>query len=65
LWFFDGAAQSDCFYFSDDVSVAGAGKCARLAPGGGAVSSGCQAPTPDAVLLTQLDGGQLVCVDTS
>jgi hypothetical protein len=49
------------------VSVAGAGKCARLAPGTSVDSSGCESPTADAVLLPQFGGetSMLVCANTS
>ncbi len=65
-WLLDCASDADCFYFSDDVcvSVAGFGKCARLAPGGALEASGCEWPTADAVLLPKRAGGSaVVCAD--
>jgi hypothetical protein len=67
LWFFSCSSDADCFYFDDDacVSIAGVGRCARLAPGDDIDDSGCQSPTPDAVLLPRMSGGSsaLVCAD--
>jgi hypothetical protein len=69
FWFLDCDSDADCFYFDDDacVSVAGAGKCARLAPGDDLQSSGCEVPTADAMLLPRIAGGDpvLVCGDAS
>jgi hypothetical protein len=67
FWFLDCEADTDCFYFADDacVSVAGMGKCARLAPGGSVEASGCEPPTADAVTLPRFGGGDsvVVCAD--
>jgi hypothetical protein len=69
LWFLDCASDADCFYFVDAVcvSVAGAGKCARLAPGSSIDASGCESPTADAVLLSQFGSATavLVCANTN
>jgi hypothetical protein len=65
----DCASDTDCFYFPDDVcvNVAGLGKCARLAPHPDDSASGCQEPSPRAVQLPRLVGGQtvVVCANTS
>lgn len=63
-WLLSCSASSDCFYFADDVcvSVAGSGKCARLAPNGAGGVSGCQPPFSDAVLLPELATGRAVLV---
>jgi hypothetical protein len=67
FWFLDCDSDADCFYFDDDacVSVAGVGKCARLAPGPSSEASGCELPTADAVTLPRFGGGGsvLVCAD--
>jgi hypothetical protein len=67
FWFLDCDSDADCFYFDDDacVSVAGVGKCARLAPGSSSEASGCQPPTADAVTLPRVGsaGSALVCAD--
>ncbi len=69
FWFLDCDSDADCFYFDDDacVSVAGAGKCARLAPGDDIETSGCEAPSADALLLPRFGGAGslLVCGDAS
>ena len=67
FWFLDCDSDADCFYFDDDacVSVSGVGKCARLAPGPSAESSGCEPPNADPVTLPRFAGGGsvLVCAD--
>ena len=67
FWFLDCDSDADCFYFDDDacVSVAGVGKCARLAPGASSDASGCEPPTVDAVTLPRFGAGGsvVVCAD--
>jgi hypothetical protein len=64
-WIFSCTTDADCFFFSDDlcVDVGGVGRCARLAPSGGA----CTYTTPDVITLPRFgaSGTALVCANTS
>jgi hypothetical protein len=68
-WLWNCSSDQDCYFFDDDVcvNVAGAGRCARIAPAPEISGGGCVFPAPDAVVLPRLGaaGTALVCSDSS
>jgi hypothetical protein len=68
-WLWSCSSDHDCYFFDDDVcvSIAGVGRCARLAPSPNAPDGGCVFPVPDAIELPRLGaaGKVLVCSDRS